>query len=73
MDINTQDRLSSSSASAPSYNSAQSTRDNSPDIASPLTSQKQADQLKSKWRLGLLLLSVVIVLWVASGFLVNVC
>lgn len=29
-------------------------------------------QLKSRWKTGLLLLSVVVGLWVISGFLVNV-
>lgn len=36
------------------------------------SSRQQVQRRQERWRIGLILLSVVIVLWVASGFLINV-
>lgn len=46
-----------------------------PDLAQTASQQpsKMTVASRNRWRLGLVLLGVVILLWVASGFLVNVC
>lgn len=35
-------------------------------------SRQQIQRRHERWRIGLILLSIVIILWVASGFLINV-
>lgn len=41
-------------------------------LVSPPPPTKNILASQNRWQLGLILLSVVIVLWVASGFLINV-